>query len=332
MTLSTSPVPLIAQHDLVMLDLDGVVYRGDAAVPGAVDALSAAGAAGTRLAYVTNNASRTATTVAEHLRDLGIPGVDDADVVTAAQAVVDLMAADLPRGAKVLVVGGVGLTEPLEAAGLVAVRSADDDPVAVVQGFHPDLGWKDLAEATYAVTAGARWYASNLDLTVPTARGVAPGNGSLVNLVRTVTGVDPTVAGKPEPPLLRSTIARCQGKAPLMVGDRLDTDILGAANAGVPSLAVLTGLSDVQTIADAEGDLRPSYVAADLSGLLAGHPEVVVDGERARCGEVEARLDGDRVEVAAGDALHRLRAGVALAWTHRDRSGRRAILSGMMTP
>ncbi len=332
MTLSSCPVPLVEQHDLVMLDLDGVVYRGADPVPHAVGALERARAAGTRLAYVTNNASRTAAAAAAHLSELGVPEVGPDDVVTAAQAVVDLMAADLPAGSRVLVVGGPGLLEPLAAAGLEAVRSADDDPVAVVQGFHPDVAWRDLAEATYAVTAGARYYASNLDLTVPTARGVAPGNGSLVGLVRTVTGVDPTVAGKPEPPLLRSTIARCEGSTPLMVGDRLDTDILGAANVGVPSLAVLTGLSDPQTLADAEGDLRPSFVSPDLRGLLVPHPEVSVDGDVARCGGAEARLDGDRVRVGGDDDLHRLRAAVALAWACRDGSGRRVRLDGMMTP
>ncbi|WP_242686321.1 HAD-IIA family hydrolase [Aeromicrobium sp. IC_218] len=332
MTLSSCPVPLVEQHDLVMLDLDGVVYRGPDPVPHAVDALERARTAGTRLAYVTNNASRTAAAAAQHLADLGVPDVGPDDVVTAAQAVVDLIAADLPSGSRVLVVGGPGLREPLAAAGLVAVGSADDDPVAVVQGFHPDVAWRDLAEATYAVAAGARYYASNLDLTVPTARGVAPGNGSLVSLVQQVTGVDPTVAGKPEPPLLRSTIARCDGTSPLMVGDRLDTDIRGAANVGVPSLAVLTGLSDAQTIADAEGDLRPSFVAPDLRGLLVAHPEVTVDGERARCADAEVRLDGDRVEVSGGEELHGLRAAVALAWACRDGSGRRVRLDGMMTP
>lgn len=332
MTLSSCPVPLVEQHDLVMLDLDGVVYRGADPVPHAVAALEQARSGGTRLAYVTNNASRTAAAAAEHLTDLGVPEVGPADVVTAAQAVVDLMAADLPHGARVLVVGGPGLLEPLAEAGLQAVRSADDDPVAVVQGFHPDVAWRDLAEATYAVTAGARFYASNLDLTVPTARGIAPGNGSLVGLVSTVTGVDPTVAGKPEPPLLRSTIARCEGSTPLMVGDRLDTDILGAANVGVPSLAVLTGLSDPQTLADAEGDLRPSFVAPDLRGLLVPHPEVTIDGSLARCGSAEARLDGDRVQVRGDDELHRLRAAVALAWACRDGSGRRVRLDGMMGP
>jgi len=167
---------------------------------------------------------------------------------------------------------------------------------------------------------------------VPTARGVAPGNGSLVALVRGVTGVDPTVAGKPEPPLLRSTIARCGGTAPLMVGDRLDTDILGAANVDVPSLAVLTGLSDAQTLADAEGDLRPAYVAPDLRGLLQPHPPVSVDGAVAACGDARAQLDGDVVTTGPGDPLHRLRAAVALAWTHRDTSGRRAVLDDRMPP
>ena len=180
MPLLTSDVPLCEAHDLVMLDLDGVVYVGADAVPGASDALELCVSHGARIAYLTNNAARPAGEVAQHLRDLGMPVHDDGEVVTSAQAVARMIAADLPSGSRVLVVGGPGLREPLEAAGLVCVDSAEDDPAAVVQGFHRDIGWRHLAEAAYAVAAGLPYYASNLDLSIPTPRGTAPGNGTLV--------------------------------------------------------------------------------------------------------------------------------------------------------
>lgn len=320
MSLLTSDVPLCAAHDLVMLDLDGVVYVGADAVDGAAQALEASVSRGARIAYLTNNAARPAAEVAQHLRDLGMPVHDDGEVVTSAQAVARVMAADLPAGSRVLVVGGPGLREPLEAAGLVCVDSADDDPAAVVQGFHRDLGWRDLAEAAYAVGAGLPYYASNLDLSIPTPRGTAPGNGTLVRAVVHATGREPVVAGKPERPLFDETLRRTGAERPLMVGDRVDTDIDGATRIGIPALAVLTGVSDLPELASLEPDRRPGYVAADLRGLTDVHPEVVVDAERAVCaGSVAERRD-DVVVLTSGEPLATasVRAVLALAWSLAD--------------
>ena len=321
MTLSSTDRPLHAVHDLVMLDLDGVVYRGPDAVPGAQAALTAVAEAGTPLAYLTNNASRTADTVVDHLRELGMPVVD-ADVVTAAQAVARVMADDLPPGSRVLLVGGEGLRVPLEERGLRCVTSLDDDPAAVVQGFHPDLGWHDLAEAAYAVQAGLPWYASNTDLSVPTARGVAPGNGSLVQAVANATGATPVVAGKPHRPLFDETLRRTGASSPLMVGDRVDTDIDGATALGLPSLAVLTGVSGLDELAGLEPERRPAFVGRDVGALLDVHRAVDVADDRARCGGAEARLVGDDVQ-ADGSGTDAVRAVLALAWHVRDTSGRR---------
>jgi HAD superfamily hydrolase (TIGR01450 family) len=321
MALLTSDVPLCEAHDLVMLDLDGVVYVGPHAVDGAAEALEASVRRGARIAYLTNNASRPTATVAEHLRSLGMPVHDDGEVVTSAQAVARLMAGDLATGSRVLVVGGPGLREPLEAAGLVCVDSAEAEPAAVVQGFHPDLGWTQLAEAAYAVAAGAAYYASNLDLSVPTPRGTAPGNGSLVQAVVNATGRHPVVAGKPERPLFEETLRRTGAERPLMVGDRVDTDIDGATAAGLPAMAVLTGVSDLAELAGLAPARRPGYVAHDLRGLVDVHPTVDVSDQEARCGDAVARLEGGSVVLAEGDprSTASVRAVLGLAWTLVDR-------------
>jgi HAD superfamily hydrolase (TIGR01450 family) len=259
--------PLAALYDTALLDLDGVVYRGADAVPHAVASLVAAEDAGMRLAYVTNNASRTPAAVASHLRELGLPASAE-DVVTAAQAVARLIAEQVPEGARVLVIGGEGLRQALLEHRLVLVSSAEDDPAAVVQGYRPDTAWKDLAEAAYAIERGVPWFAANTDRTMPTARGIAPGNGALVGAVAAATGTWPTVAGKPEPALHRETMIRTNAKRPLVVGDRLDTDIEGANRAGVDSLLVLTGVTRLQDLKDAPEKHQPTYLAQDLRGLL----------------------------------------------------------------
>jgi len=192
-------------YDTALLDLDGVVYAGGVAIDHAVDALAAARAGGMRLAYVTNNALRPPDAVAAHLTELGIPA-EPSDVVTSAQAVARLIAGQVPEGSRVLVIGGEGLRIALRERGLEPVESADDDPAAVVQGYGgPELPWGRLAEACYAIARGVPWFASNTDLTIPSARGIAPGNGAAVEVVRIATGAEPQVAGKPLPPMHRET-------------------------------------------------------------------------------------------------------------------------------
>ncbi|MEY9849649.1 HAD-IIA family hydrolase [Streptacidiphilus sp. MAP5-3] len=271
-------------YDTALLDLDGVVYAGPAAVPHAVESLDAARAAGMHLAYVTNNASRTPEAVAAHLTELGVPA-EPGDVITSAQAAARLVASMVPVGAAVLVVGGEGLRAALRERGLVPVTSLEENPAAVVQGYDPTVGWPQLAEAAYAVQRGLPWVASNTDLTIPTARGTAPGNGTLVAAVRAAVGVDPEVAGKPLPPMHRETVIRTGAKRPLVVGDRLDTDIEGAFNGGVDSLLVFTGVTRPEQLPEAEPKYRPTYLAADLRGLLAVPAEVSSPGDGAyECG------------------------------------------------
>ncbi|WP_419993786.1 HAD hydrolase-like protein [Streptomyces boninensis] len=313
---SSSGRPLSEAYDTALLDLDGVVYAGGEAVAHAVESLGTARFGGMRLAYVTNNAARTPETVAAHLTELGVPA-DAGDVITSAQAVARLIAEQVPAGARVLVIGGEGLRVALRERGLVPVESADEQPAAVVQGYGgPSLQWGRFAEASYAVARGVPWFASNTDLTIPSGRGIAPGNGAAVEVVRIATGgrVEPQVAGKPLPPMHRETILRTGAERPLVVGDRLDTDIEGAFNGGVDSLLVLTGVTDGAQLVAAEPRHRPTYVDADLRGLLAEQPEVSGDGE---CGGWRARADGGRgvLELdGEGRAVDGLRALCAAAW------------------
>jgi glycerol-1-phosphatase len=310
-TLSASAEPLSSRYDVALLDLDGVVYLSGQAIPGAPEALEAARRAGMRLGYVTNNASRRPRTVAELLTRLGVPATPD-DVVTSAQAACHLLAEQLPAGARVLVIGADALAEEVALVGLTPVRSADGDPAAVVQGYGPEVGWKDLAEAAVAIRRGARWVATNTDRTVPSPRGPLPGNGALVQAVRLAVATDPVVVGKPRPRLMRESVERTRAECPLVVGDRLDTDIEGAHAAGLHSLLVLTGVHGPRDLLAARPDHRPDYLAADLHGLLTPHPEVR-DG---RVGGWTARRSDTKLELAgAGDPIDALRALCAVAWS-----------------
>lgn len=317
-----SAVALTEGYDTALLDLDGVVYAGPHAIPFAVESLERARAAGMRLAYVTNNASRPPRVVAEHLTELGVPA-EPADVINSAQAAARLVSERVPAGSRVLVVGGAGLVEALEERGLVPVRSLEEDPAAVVQGYDPSVGWADLAEASYAVGRGLPWVASNTDLSIPTARGIAPGNGTLVAAVAAATGAVPEVAGKPLPPMHRETVLRTGAKRPLVVGDRLDTDIEGAFNGGVDSLLVFTGVATPQEVLAAPVRHRPTYLAEDLRGLLEPQPQVEALGDgRFGCGGWQAGADGGALTLdGAGGRIDALRALCAAAWTWADAHG-----------
>jgi glycerol-1-phosphatase len=310
--------PLNRQYDAALLDLDGVVYLGGVPIPGSADALSAAVSAGMRLAFVTNNASRSPNAIAAQLAAMGVPATAT-DVVTSAQAAARVLAERLPAGAPVLVVGGMGLRLAVRARGLRPVSVAADRPLAVAQGYSADISYGLLAEAALAIRAGALYVASNADATLPTSRGPQPGNGSLVAVLVTATGQHPIVAGKPEPPLHAESVERVGAVHPLVVGDRLDTDIEAAFRVGADSLLVLTGVTTPADLVLAPPQCRPSYVARDLRGLNASQPEVTVEGRQFRCGGWTASAGGDGQKSldlsGSGDDLDGLRALCAAAWS-----------------
>ena len=268
--LGSSEDALCRAYDLAMLDLDGVVYVGPEAVPGAPEHLAEAAREGMRLAYVTNNASRPPEQVAAQLRDLGIDAAAS-DVVTSSQAAARLVVERFGAGTRVVMLGAVGLEQALLEADLVPV-GVEDEASAIVTGYGPDVPWGSIMRAAVRIRDGLPWVASNTDHTFPAPFGVAPGHGVQVDMLQRFTGVDPVVAGKPERPLLDETVRRAGGSRPLMVGDRLDTDIEGANRAGFDSLLVMTGVTDLTTLVAAKPEQRPTYVAPDLAGLLEAHP------------------------------------------------------------
>ena len=314
---------LVDRYDAVLFDLDGTVYRGSEAIPGAAEAVNAVRRAGRAVRFVTNNASRAPGEVAEQLAGLGI-SVEVAEVRTSAQAAAAVLADKVPSGANVLVVGTEALADEVRGAGLAVVRQAGRDVAAVVQGLSRDVGWRELSEAVLAVRAGAFWVACNADATLPTERGEVIGNGALVAAVTAATKASPVVAGKPNRPLMDQAAG---GSArPLVVGDRLDTDIEGAVAAGLDALMVLSGVSTAAELLDS--GLRPRYVAPDVTAL-AGNAEDVEIGQAP-----EWEIAGDRVRwVGTGspDALRLLRAlcAAGINAPRPDDDTARAALAGL---
>lgn len=314
----SSPTPL-AGVDVVLADLDGVVYAGAGAIPHAIDSLREVERT-LRLGYITNNASRTDASVATHLTELGLSVAPD-EVVTSPQAAMRLLAETVAPGATILIVGGDGLVVEAEKAGYVVTRSAEDAPSAVVQGFAPDVSWTQLAEAAFALKVpveegGIPWIATNTDWTIPQSRGIAPGNGTLVSAVHTAVGRLATVAGKPEVPIFREAIARFGAKKALFIGDRLDTDILGANRAGIDSALVVTGVDRPKHVLAAPAGSHPTYILGDLRELHEPYPKTKVKDGVTFVGDAAVRIDGiDVVIVSEGSRpIDLLRAGAAAIW------------------
>jgi glycerol-1-phosphatase len=329
--LGSSTQALCRAYDLAMLDLDGVVYVGGDAVPGAPEHLADARAAGMRLAFITNNASRPPVAVAGHLREIGVDAKAE-DVVTSAQAAARLVTDRFGAGARVVCLGADGLREALEAEELVPV-GVGDDAVAIATGYGPDVRWSEIMRAAVRIRDGLPWVASNADGTFPASFGVAPGHGVQVEMLRRFTGVDPQVAGKPERPLLDETVRRVGGQRPLMVGDRLDTDIEGAHHAGLDSLLVLTGVTGLEDLVGAGVELRPTYLAPDLGGLLVAHAAPRSDGGEFVLEGWRARVADGRLGVTGGGApADWWRVAAAAAWAHLDAVGEPVHLSGVEPP
>ncbi|MEV4319602.1 HAD-IIA family hydrolase [Actinocrispum sp. NPDC049592] len=311
---------LLDLYDALLIDLDGTVYRGGEPVQGAPEAVKAARENGTAVRFVTNNASRSSEDVAEHLTDLGIPA-KPVEVSTSAQAAGTVLAERLKPGAEVLVVGTKALADVVRGVGLKPVDEYGDSVSAVVQGLSRETNWRDLAEATLAIRSGALWVACNIDPTLPTERGELPGNGAMVGALRIATGQEPVVAGKPARPLMDEAITSADAERPLVVGDRLDTDIAGAVTAEVDALLVLSGVTEPADLLAAPAWLRPRYVAPDISSVRVPAADLEIGPQRGweveRSGElalsVRAAGSGSR-----GDELALLR---ALCAVHRPIDG-----------
>jgi len=323
--------PLIAGYDGVVCDLDGIVYRGGEAVPGAARSLQQLVDGGVRVVYATNNASRVPAEVARQLAALGAPATES-DVVSSAQAGAARLAADLPAGTRVLALGGPGVTEALSRAGLVPVRPADalaedppaggassqevvapDDVSAVLQGFGRNVTVADFETAARMLTQGVQWVATNDDATLPLPWGQSPGNGAYVDLLAAATGRRPDVVGKPHPPLYRLALDRLATSATrtLAVGDRLGTDIAGAHAAGLDSAWVLTGVDGPSDLLDT--DATPTFVVASLAELQRPYAVPQREALGWRCGGASVTYSDEQLVIGheGGDRMEVVRAGLA---------------------
>ncbi|HEX9774852.1 MAG TPA: HAD-IIA family hydrolase [Actinomycetota bacterium] len=257
-------------------DLDGVIWRGTQPIEGAAATLRALRESGKRLCYVTNNSSTTAEGYVRKLAKLGAPA-DEREIVSSADATAVLLERDVPgiRGRLVFVIGGEGLTAAVSATG-ARIASPDEaaDATVVVVGLDRRLTYDKLRLATLAIRSGAMFVASNADVTFPAAAGMWPGAGAIVAALRAATGVEPVVAGKPDPLILSIAGERLGGGPALTIGDRVETDVLAAHAAGWPSALVLTGATGVPELATAPA--WPDFVLRRIGDLLEDrpHPDV----------------------------------------------------------
>ncbi len=273
---------LASRYDVLLLDLDGVLYRGDEPVAHALEAMVALRRSGIRVIFLTNNSSRTPQQVASKLEGLGV-AADPSEVVTSALATADLLAA---RGGSVFVVGQDGIRRALAEAGLEILDGEPDHVDHVVVGVDVEATYAKLRTACVLVERGAHLVATNPDRSFPVPGALWPGAGALLAVVTETTGASAEVVGKPFAPLFESARRRAGASSPLVVGDRLDTDIAGAVNLGWDSFLVLTGVSTREELASS--DVRPTYVAEDLRVLLAEPPQKA----SGRGGRAETRVRG----------------------------------------
>lgn len=332
--LGTTAKPLVEGHDLVMFDLDGVVYVSGRAIGDVAAHISQVRESGRSVAFVTNNASRTPDQVAERLLKVGVEATGE-DVVTSAQAAASLLRERYGEGARVLMLGSAGLRTALLEAGLVPVEEVDpENPVvAVTTGYGPDVRWKDIMRAAVLIREGTPYVACNADMSVPSSYGLAPGHGVLVNTLASFAGVEPTVAGKPRLPLMEETVRRVGGAAALMVGDRLDTDIEGAHSLGIPSLLVLTGVTWLKELVEAPPHQRPTYIASNTSGLFEPHPAPDTVGEQVSLRGWSGRtVDGVLTVTGEGAVDDWWRVAAAASWAYLDESGSPVDFSGLTPP
>jgi glycerol-1-phosphatase len=330
--LGASRQPLVEAYDLVMFDLDGVIYIESDPVPGAPGQLARLRDGSTKLAFITNNASRPPEAVVEKLAGIGVDA-DPHEVVTSAQAAAHLLVERHGEASVIACLGAAGLEEALRDVGLEPAAVDDSRAVALATGYGPDVPWRNVMRAAVRIRDGLPWVASNTDLSLPTKFGQAPGHGVLVDMLERFSGVKAVVAGKPQRPLLEETIRRVGGTTPLMVGDRLDTDIEGANNLGIDSLLVMTGVTGLPELVAAGPELRPTYVATDLEGLFVPHPGPDRDGSQWRCAGWRATVSQGRLEVSGeGSADDWWRAVAWAAWDHLDRAGSAADVSRVAAP
>ena len=265
--------PVADRYDLILFDLDGVIYRGAEPVPGAAEVLVAVRRRGRRIMFVTNNSSRTPRAVSGVLRGMGIEASPD-EVLTSGRATASMLAREGLAGASAYVIGERGVREALAEAGIAIMDGFPSAADLVVVGWDREVDYARLRQAALLVERGARLIATNADASYPAPDGLWPGAGAILAAVTTTTGATPVVVGKPHRPLFEAALDATGARRPLMVGDRIDTDVAGARAMGWDSLLVLTGASSLADLA--RSDDLPTYLGTDLHALLDSAPRASV--------------------------------------------------------
>ena len=302
----------LQRYDSLLCDLDGTLMHGGNPIAHAAGGVATARKAQLAIGFVTNNASRSPDQVVAHLAGVGVEAAAH-EVMTSPQVAAEMLAAQVPAGSAIMVVGGESLAQEVAAVGLTPVVEDSSDVMGVIQGWFPQLDWARLAEGAYSLRRGVPWIATNTDATLPTEKGMAPGNGSMVAALRHATGRAPQVAGKPEPAMFQQAAERLASTRPLAVGDRLDTDIEGGNRAGIHSLMVLTGVNTALDALHAQPVQRPTWIEEDLRALDHPAPEALVEGDTARCATASATWKSGDIQLSHGSAtMHAVRAAQAL--------------------
>ena len=259
--------PLASLRGLI-LDMDGVLWEGETALPGLRDFFRFLRERGIRILLATNNASLTPARYVDKLARLGVAAGAE-EILTSAMATADYLKKIARPGDRVYVIGEEGLIRAVESAGLQVAGADALDAAFVVCGMDRNLTWDKLACATINLHNGARFIGTNGDITFPTERGIAHGNGAILEALSTASGIRPIIIGKPSPAMMQIAVRKLDlPKARIAaVGDRLETDILGARNAGVKSIMVLTGVTDRKMLK--KSGIRPTWVFEDLPALQA---------------------------------------------------------------
>ncbi len=255
----------------MIIDMDGVLWRGETFLPGVSEFFKFVRARSIRFILATNNATASPERVMSRLAEIGV-NIDSDEVLTTAAATATFLKDLKPEGSQVFVIGETALQVALEEAGF-RVTSNHENAEAVVVGFDRELTYMKLAKASFAIAEGAIFVGTNPDPSFPVENGQAPGNGAILAAVQTTTGVDPIIVGKPEPHLYDQAIERL--KIPhdrvLVLGDRLTTDILGAHRAGMASALLLTGVTSREELETSS--VKPDWVFKDLFQLIGAMDE-----------------------------------------------------------
>ncbi|MGH2554911.1 MAG: HAD-IIA family hydrolase, partial [Actinomycetota bacterium] len=306
--------PVARRHDALFIDLDGVVYRGDQAVPGAPAALEQLRVLNIKLLFLTNNSARTPEDVAGSLERLGV-AAEPSEILTSALATAALLRRENAAGQRAFVIGERGVREALQRVGIEILEGEPAAADLVVVGWDRSVDYPRLKTASLLVERGARLVATNADASYPAPDGLWPGAGAILSAITTTTGVTPTVVGKPARPLFQAAAELTGATQPLVVGDRLDTDIGGARGMGWDSLLVLSGAATPAGLL--ETSELPTYVGSDVSVLLEDLPparfrraaSTDVAGTKALLEEaglgaegVEDRLEGTLVSAGSSEA------------------------------